>query len=111
MEAKIIQATAELISKDFQLDESELDHSNKTEILRERVAHVIQYFIDKNLEGLLNILYIMDVDENKIKQALMDENEIPVNYRIADIVIEREMEKVISRIKYKQDPIDDVDNW
>ena len=111
MKIDILHGTAALISKEFQLAPEELGNPNEKTILRARVAHVIQHFIDNNLEGLLNILYIMDVDENLIKAALMDDSEEPVNLRIADIVIEREMQKVMSRIKYKQDPIDDVDKW
>lgn len=87
-----------LAVKDLGLsEESSLDISNLNK-LKEWLAHEIQMLIDRDFHSFLNMLYRIDVDEQKAKEAFSDNDP---SWRLADLVIERELQKVESRRKYK----------
>ena len=87
-----------LTVKDLGLSgESGLDISNINK-LKEWLAHEIQLLIDRDFHSFLNMLYRIDVDEQKAKEAFADNDP---SLRLAELVIERELQKVESRRKYK----------
>jgi hypothetical protein len=96
---------AGLINKDLGSDEeglmiplSGLDQS----MIRERLSVLIAHLIEHNFEKLCQAMYRLDVSEAKFHRVMneMPFDEIPLS--IADLVIEREMEKIATRIKYKK---------
>jgi hypothetical protein len=71
-------------------------------MIREKLAFLIAHLMQDNFEKLCQAMYRLDVPESKFDRA-MNENpleEIP--YAIADLVIEREMQKVRTRIMHKR---------
>ncbi len=112
IDKSILKQTALLISKELYLEQDEIGLPEHFDLLRERVVYVIGYLIDNDFEHLLNLLYIMDVDELKIRAVLNDPSILEPKYAIADIVIEREVQKVKTRIEYKQNKNeDDLESW
>ncbi|MCB0496998.1 MAG: hypothetical protein KDC79_12740 [Cyclobacteriaceae bacterium] len=63
------------------------------------LSKAIQYLIDTDFERLMQILYRIDVDENKVKLAFGLENNVADE--LALLVIEREKQKVLTRAKYR----------
>lgn len=63
------------------------------------LSRAIQYLIDTDFEKLMHILYRIDVNENKVKQAFGLEKDVAKE--IALLVIEREKQKVLTRAKYR----------
>jgi hypothetical protein len=61
---------------------------------RARLIENIEYLIHKNPEKLSWILYRVDVNEEFLKQELKENNEQNAAEIIADIMIEREMQKI-----------------
>ena len=102
--------TASQITKELGLEDNVLGQPDGLEMLRQRVAAVVEYLLEKDFEKLLNLLYIMDVSEEKIKVAL-NTPAVDIHFLIADIIIEREWQKVESRIMYKQEKLDDEESW
>ncbi len=87
-----------LAIKDLGLSaENSLKISN-FDTLKEWLAHEIQLLIDHDFQGFLNMLYRIDVDEQKAKEAFADNDP---SLRLAELVFERELQKVESRRKYK----------
>ncbi len=95
-----------LINKDFgSLEEnmtipagSELDR----QIIRDKLAFLIAHLMQNNFEKLCQAMYRLDVSEARFDKA-MNENELQdIPFAIADLVIEREMQKVRTRIMYKK---------
>jgi len=86
----------QLIIKDFQLDHEHIEHPG-LEDLRRWLSNEISVMIDRNFSEFLNILYRIDVSEEKVKKAFAGEDP---TFEIADLIIERELRKVETRLKY-----------
>jgi len=94
IQTDIIQALA---VKDFGLQAPE-STTNSIEDLIDWLAIEIGYLIDRDFNSFLNMLYRIDVNERKVKEAFAETDPIR---QIAILIIEREQQKVESRAKYK----------
>lgn len=92
--------------------EIELPASVSKEELREQLAAHINYLINHDFEKLVFYLYRIDVNESKMKQLLAQKEGENAAGLIADLVIERQLQKIKSRqeIKSKND-IPDDEKW
>jgi hypothetical protein len=82
----------------------EADHelaSEEEELVRQ-VARMVQYLLRHNLNQLLHILYRIDVEERKVKQAMLAASEEEVAENIARLIVERELLKAQIRFRYSQ---------
>ena len=71
-------------------------------MIREKLALLIAHLMQSNFEKLCQAMYRLDVSEARFDKA-MNENDIgEIPYAIADLVIEREMQKVRTRIMHKR---------
>jgi hypothetical protein len=72
------------------------------QVIREKLAFLIAHLMQNNFEKLCQAMYRLDVSEARFDKA-MNENELQdIPFAIADLVIEREMQKVRTRIMYKK---------
>lgn len=65
--------------------------------LTERLA----YLIDHNFELLVNTLYRIDVNEEKLSKLFSGDNREHIPSKLADLIIERQIQKINLRNKYK----------
>lgn len=75
---------------------------NSLEEFKIYLTEKISELMVKNFDGLLKILYQIDINENNISNVIHSDN----NYKaslIADLVIERQLKKIETRRKYKED--------
>ena len=56
--------------------------------------------IGSSFEKLVSILYRLDVNEKKLKTLLEEKNTDDAGLLIADAIIERQLQKIISRKKF-----------
>lgn len=91
-----------LIRKDLSLDNDALALQPTMEEFKEKLIQIIRYFLDKEFERLLQAMYRIDINENKLKIALASDPPENVASTIADLIIERELQKVETRRKYRQ---------
>ncbi|MDO6389743.1 hypothetical protein Q4E40_06365 [Pontibacter sp. BT731] len=75
--------------------------SQESDLTRE-VARMVLYLLRFNLNQLLNILYRIDVEERKLKQAMLAASEEEVAENIARLIVERELLKAQIRFRYSQ---------
>lgn len=68
--------------------------------LQQELSVYINHLIETDFEKLLNILYKVDVDENKLKQLRKLEAGKDAGVIITGLIIERELQKLNSRKKY-----------
>ena len=70
--------------------------------LHEKLTLVIEHLLQNNFEKLLNAMYRLDVSEKKFHEVLTGSDVSEVGSKLADLVIEREMQKVKTREMYRR---------
>lgn len=85
-------------------NDSILDEAALLDLFTTRVEELMR----DNLDLLLSSLYRLDVDEDKIEQALHSSH-VPAARGIATLIIERQKEKIQTRKKYASDKKDSWD--
>jgi hypothetical protein len=89
--------TAISISKKFSLT----GQFSSIESLHRNLSLAICELLLHDYQKLLNLLYLIDVNEKKFQDAFKDGTTEHISDRIATLVIERELQKVELRKKYK----------
>lgn len=101
---ELIQPLIEKLYKDFSIDKNNLpvkkDYAEELKIIREFLAKRITVLMDKNQERFFNTLYRIDVDENKVTQVLNNSSNVPDD--LADLIIERQLQRLKTQLLYKQ---------
>lgn len=64
------------------------------------LAQRINYLINNNFQELIQLLYRIDINEQRLK-FMLQESSTNAGSLIADLIIERQLEKIASRKKYK----------
>ena len=104
---EIIQATAEQIIKDFTpffTGDETIRFSGNAETaypeLKNQILPIVTKMMDLNFEKFLSLLYRIDVSEKKVKEISLEH---PDNFevKISELIIERELKKVLIRKFYK----------
>ena len=96
---------SEFISKDFIVGNSNSlipvgDFINLNE-LRLYLLQKLSYLMDNNYDSLINILYRIDVGEEKLSKLFSGTNKENISFALADLIIERSIQKAEFRQKYK----------
>ena len=80
---------------------------------KQELADKINELVDTQFQKLVSILYRMDVSETKLKQLLNDNPGTDAGLIIADLMIERQEEKIRSRQQFtkRDENIDDDEKW
>src|SRR5438105_3463717 len=102
MNFELEKIIAEIIQCSFDLEEIS-SNENLLEKIRALLIDKIDHLLNHNFEKLLWILYRLDVSEEKAKQALALQSEKKPSELLADLIIERQMEKAKTRAQYKTD--------
>jgi hypothetical protein len=96
------------LSKSFGLIGTGKDHSSA----KQQLADKINELINSDFQKLVSILYRMDVSESKLKLVLKENANIDAGIIIADLMIERQLQKNQSRQQYKRnEDINDDEKW
>lgn len=80
---------------------------------RQLLAERINELIVSDFSKLVFILYRLDVNETKLEQLLKINPGKDAGLLLADLVIERQVQKIISRREYNQrdNTIDEEEKW
>jgi hypothetical protein len=68
---------------------------------RSALAAYVNELLNHGFEKLINLLYRLDINENKLKQLLKNNIDTEAGLLIADLIIERQLQKINSRNQYK----------
>ena len=74
------------------------------ETVRAWLAVGVRHLLDQNMEGLLQLCYRIDLSENRVQEVLTLSKPEQVAEDFAQLILEREMQKVFFRMKYRQAP-------
>ena len=93
--------------------EMELPEKISFEDLREKLSKQINLLIENDFHKLISILYRIDVSESKLKKLLSENPGTDSGEIIANLIIERQIQKIKSRRQFnKRDKnTDDDENW
>jgi hypothetical protein len=94
-----VVAAQQLVVKDLGLQQPKSAFTD-LEKLQSWLAREISVLLDRDFQGLINILYRIDVSEAKLKAAFAASD---VSESIAGLIIERELQKVMSRKNRKSE--------
>ncbi len=100
-----VTAVTKVIAKDFQIGEADslipaADVINFDELkiyLTEKLTYLLEHKYDK----LLNILYKIDVSEEKLGELFSSSNRDSIPTALAELIIERQLQKVKFRQLHK----------
>ncbi|MGH2575687.1 MAG: hypothetical protein ACRDFC_08330 [Ignavibacteria bacterium] len=102
----LLTETLIAVTKDFDIQplDFELLHLDENALLNEikkNLTDKIKTFLDNNIEKLLTILYRIDIQEDTIKKIFSEYNKNEIPLVIADIIIERQLDKIKTRQLYR----------
>ena len=81
-------------------------------VYRARLAGLINHMVNTNIEKLYAILYRLDISETRLKQLLKEAVGIDAGIIIADLIIERQLQKIKTRREYgRGDDTTDAEKW
>jgi hypothetical protein len=98
-----------LISAIRQSIEIDLPENISFDLLREKLSDHINYLIQHDFQKLVFILYRIDVSEAKLKYLLKENTDKDASPIIADLIIERQLQKIKSRQEHRRDSTSSTD--
>lgn len=96
----LVQSGATMLAKHFADDE--ISNISQEDVLRKLLSEKIVYLMLHDMEKLLAILYRIDVNEKKVKEAFAYNEAQKIAPRLAELIIERELQKAHSREEYRK---------
>ena len=81
--------------------DNQYEHIQEAQLLRAKLIELIRKLLDEDFSRLLQLLYRVDVSEEKLKQALVFYKEKEPAEVIAEMIIQRQREKLKWREWYK----------
>ncbi len=97
------------VSKELGISLKEKDYPFAKQVLADKINELV----NTQFQKLVAILYRMDVNETKLKQLLSDNPGTDAGLIIADLMIERQKEKIKSRQQFskRDENISDDEKW
>jgi hypothetical protein len=96
MNQALLQVTHELIRKDF-----EIHAAFSEEQIKAALAEVLVQLLLHDLEKLWNILYRIDVDENRVKALFNASDAKLIAPQLAHLIYKRVEQKALTRLQFK----------
>lgn len=78
---------------------------------KKKLMDLINELIQKDFNALLQLLYRIDVDENKIRHYLKENRNMDSASLLADLIIERQQQKIKSRQQFRTTKEDNEEKW
>lgn len=101
MNEMLLPQVLALLERDLDLEEA-IPHSNNFALLREWLSGLISHLLERDLNYLLLLLYRLDISEHKAMLALSNQTDLSPPLALADMVIERELQKIQTRLQYSR---------
>lgn len=105
-EEKHVNEIVKFVEKDFLIDDrnSLIPSADlvSLEEFRKYLAEKLKYLLDEKFDTLVNILYKIDISEKKLSELFSGENRDFIPVSLADLIIERQLQKIKLRKLYKE---------
>ena len=104
-----VKEVTKLISTSLKNSEFDLDAAGKNlKTLNEFKAYLtkkLTKMLDEDYNGVVNLLYRIDVNEEKVNELFSSSNKDFIPAALADLIIDRQIEKIKWRMKIKKGEI------
>jgi len=99
-----LQETKVILLRELDIDPDveQKDLTSSYDELKRTIAERIRHLLSSHYEHLLNLLYRIDVDETKVADTLASYQPDEVPDILAEMIIERQLQKVVTRQYYRQ---------
>lgn len=101
-----VEELSKFISKDFMISGADslipIGNFEKIEEFRVYLIDKLKNLLDNEYDKLVNILYKIDVNESKLSELFLGKNRDTIPESLADLIIERSLQKVRFRQMYKK---------
>jgi hypothetical protein len=84
---------------DLPISPSDMQDLNQLKIY---LTEKLKDMLDNNYDQLVNMLYRIDVSEEKLNELFGSKNRTYIPSALADLIIERQLQKIHFRKKYKE---------
>ncbi len=103
----------QLLATTLNVDGLSLNKFHTEEDILQWLTDYIDYLVSKDFDALLLLLYRIDVSEEKVKTMLAENKGQNSSGLIAQMIIERQKQKLYWRNKFKNAPVqlDDEEKW
>jgi hypothetical protein len=93
----LIEKIISQLNKDFNLsgNDFELETNLSPQQLIESLGSFVRYSLEKNVEGLMNLLYRIDVPESEIREAFKEINQL--DEKLVYFILSKEYFKIYFR--------------
>lgn len=109
----IIRETADQIIKDFRFFDIHIsfsgDGDHAYQELSDQIRPVIGELLLNQFERFLSLMYKIDVGDKSVQQALDLNDNARVSVAITDVIIQRELLKVVTRNYFRQKRLEEGD--
>ena len=102
-EKEQLKETALALGNHFGLEnhpEELTDEKQMHDTLKKMLSKRIEEMIDHEFDRFVNLLYRMDVNEAKVKEALAEKPFSKGVEKVADMIIQRQLQKIATRKTY-----------
>ncbi|MCB0755673.1 MAG: hypothetical protein RL266_708 [Bacteroidota bacterium] len=101
----LLQEVVNQINKDFRLQGFDVEFSGEGETayreLTDQLKPVIEYMLENQTEKFWNLIYGIDLNERKVREILFGKEErIDAIQELTDLILKRELQKVVIRMHY-----------
>ncbi len=102
-----LQQLQALVAQDFEPVPTErmLTEAQLLEVLSEQIAWMLEH----KLEYLMSLMYRLDVPESKVDEALSPAAEAPAHLALAQLILERQKQRVRTKRQYPPPVLSDED--
>ncbi|MFA7289768.1 MAG: hypothetical protein WC055_12905 [Melioribacteraceae bacterium] len=101
-EEKLLFPLTERIMRDLQTTEFNLPIHANLDMVKEQLINKIQEMLARNYDRFMNNLYRMDISEGKVIEVMNSKDKRLVPSLLADLIIERQMQRIKTRLLYKE---------
>ena len=93
------------LEKDFNFESQLLPVQNDLIIIRQHLINRVSQLMARDYQRFLNSLYQIDVNEKKVREIIHSKNRISIPERLADLIIERQLQRVKTQMLYRNSKI------
>lgn len=97
--------TSNRLKEDLEINISGEEDISEEQLLQ-AITERVKQLMERNPELLFSYMYRLDVIEEKIQFALNKQMAIPPYQALAQLILDRQKERILTKRKYKQEPLE-----